>query len=201
MEITRDMIRNARTYLNIGAKQRLAEQIAGWVVQPVEMNQNDVFSIPPIYKENRALKNMLMMGILCKFYLQMEFDCDKIRFVDTEGNLIEEKPIDYYPTMEAFDDMASSAIMNQLERMKKYDKEIINTIFDFMYDYKTLEQMVNAEIKDYLAQKNDVISRAVNMLELLVSEKNLEKMQNTLTELQKELESYETEYETEKDDA
>ena len=141
------------------------------------------------------------MGILCKYYLQMEFDCDKIRFVDTEGNLIEEKPIDYYPTMEAFDDMASSAIMNQLERMKKCDKEIINTIFDFMYDYKTLEQMVNAEIKDYLAQKNDVISRAVNMLELLVSEKNLEKMQNTLTELQKELESYETEYETEKDDA
>ena len=137
------------------------------------------------------------MGILCKFYLQMEFDCDKIRFVDTEGNLIEEKPIDYYPTMEAFDDMASSAIMNQLERMKKCDKEIINTIFDFMYDYKTLEQMVNAEIKDYLAQKNDVISRAVNMLELLVSEKNLEEMQNTLTELQKELESYETE----KDDA
>lgn len=197
MEITRDMIRNARTYLNIGAKQRLAEQIAGWVVQPVEMNQDDVFSIPPIYKENRALKNMLMMGILCKFYLQMEFDCDKIRFVDTDGNLIEEKPIDYYPTMEAFDDMASSAIMNQLERMKKYDKEIINTIFDFMYDYKTLEQMVNAEIKDYLAKKNDVISRAVNMLELLVSEKNLEKMQNTLTELQKELESYETE----KDDA
>lgn len=197
MEITRDTIKNARTYLNIGAKQRLAEQIAGWVVQPVEMNQDDVFSIPPIYKENRALKNMLMMGILCKFYLQMEFDCDKIRFVDTEGNLIEEKPIDYYPTMEAFDDMASSAIMNQLERMKKCDKEIINTIFDFMYDYKTLEQMVNAEIKDYLAQKNDVISRAVNMLELLVSEKNLEKMQNTLTELQKELESYETE----KDDA
>ncbi|MBR2548800.1 MAG: hypothetical protein IKG47_00150 [Oscillospiraceae bacterium] len=197
MEITRDTIKNARTYLNIGAKQRLSEQIAGWVVQPVEMNQDDVFSIPPIYKENRALKNMLMMGILCKFYLQMEFDCDKIRFVDTEGNLIEEKPIDYYPTMEAFDDMASSAIMNQLERMKKCDKEIINTIFDFMYDYKTLEQMVNAEIKDYLAQKNDVISRAVNMLELLVSEKNLEKMQNTLTELQKELESYETE----KDDA
>lgn len=201
MEITRDTIKNARTYLNIGAKQRLSEQIAGWVVQPVEMNQDDVFSIPPIYKENRALKNMLMMGILCKYYLQMEFDCDKIRFVDTEGNLIEEKPIDYYPTMEAFDDMASSAIMNQLERMKKCDKEIINTIFDFMYDYKTLEQMVNAEIKDYLAQKNDVISRAVNMLELLVSEKNLEKMQNTLTELQKELESYETEYETEKDDA
>lgn len=201
MEITRDTIKNARTYLNIGAKQRLSEQIAGWVVQPVEMNQDDVFSIPPIYKENRALKNMLMMGILCKYYLQMEFDCDKIRFVDTKGNLIEEKPIDYYPTMEAFDDMASSAIMNQLERMKKCDKEIINTIFDFMYDYKTLEQMVNAEIKDYLAQKNDVISRAVNMLELLVSEKNLEKMQNTLTELQKELESYETEYETEKDDA
>lgn len=197
MEITRDTIKNARTYLNIGAKQRLSEQIAGWVVQPVEMNQDDVFSIPPIYKENRALKNMLMMGILCKYYLQMEFDCDKIRFIDTEGNLIEEKPIDYYPTMEAFDDMASSAIMNQLERMKKCDKEIINTIFDFMYDYKTLEQMVNAEIKDYLAQKNDVISRAVNMLELLVSEKNLEKMQNTLTELQKELESYETE----KDDA
>lgn len=192
MLLTKDVIQNARTYLNIGAKQRLAEQIAGWVVKPVNMTQSELLPMPPIYKENRALKNILMMGILCRFYLQIDFECDKVSFVDSNtGDLIEEKEIDYYPTMEAFDELASSAIMNQLERLKKSEKELSNIIFDFLYDYKTLEQMVNAEIKDYLAEKNDMVSRIINIVELQISQENLNRLKNTLTDLQEELQEVE----------
>ena len=196
IEITKEQLKNARTYIPIASKEILAEQIAGWVMESVEMTKDSMFPMPPMWKENRAVKNLLMLGIFCRFYLRLDFDCQGVRLME-DGKQVGEQEIDFFPTTEAYDELASSMIFNQLERLKKTDKEVGNVIFDALYDFKTLEQMVNAEIKDYLAQKNDVISRAVNMLELLVSEKNLEKMQNTLTELQKELESYETE----KDDA
>lgn len=192
MIITKEIVQNAQTYLKIGAKQRLAEQIAGWVVKPVEVKQDDLVPIPPVYKENRALKNILMMGILCKFYLQLDFECDKVNFVDAEsGELLESKEVDYYPTMEAFDDMASSAIMNQLERLKKNEKDLSNIIFDFLYDYKTFEQMVNAEIKDYLAEKNDILSRVSTLISVLASEEQLNKLKNSLEDLKTELEEVE----------
>lgn len=187
MEITIENIKNARTYLKIGAKQRLAEQIAGWVVTKVEPDTEQTITVPPLYKENRALKNMLMTGILCRYYLNMEFECDTVSVYDTDGNLIEKQPVDFFPTMEAYDEIASSAIMNQLERLKKKDKDNINIIFDFMYDYKTLEQMVNAEIKDYLAQKNDVVARVISTLEFLISNQNLESLKEQIDTLQKEL--------------
>ena len=187
MEITIENIKNARTYLKIGAKQRLAEQIAGWVVTKVEPDTDQTITVHPLYKENRALKNMLMTGILCRYYLNMEFECDTVSVYDTEGNLIEKQPVDFFPTMEAYDEIASSAIMNQLERLKKKDKDNINIIFDFMYDYKTLEQMVNAEIKDYLAQKNDVVARVISTLEFLISNQNLESLKEQIDTLQKEL--------------
>lgn len=193
MVITKENIQNAQTYMNIGAKQRMAEQIAGWVVKPVEMTQDDLLPIPPVYKENRALKNILMMGILCKYYLQLNFECDKVTFIDAKtGDVIEEKEVDYYPSMGAFDEMAQSAIMNQLERLKKNEKEISNIIFDLLYDYKTLEQMVNAEIKDYLNEKNDTLTRMSNLVSVLLSQQQLEKLKSELEVIKNELEEVES---------
>lgn len=186
IEITKDKLKEARRYLPIGAKARLAEQIAEWVVQPVEMAQDEYIPIPPMHKENRAIKNILMMGILCKYYLGVDFEFQSINLTE-DGVKVGEQPVDFYPTMEAYDDLAQSNIVNQLERLKKSDKEISNIIFDLMYDYKCLEQMVNSEIKDYVAIKNDLITRVVEMAELQLSKENLDKLTANLKELEKEL--------------
>ena len=186
IEITKEMLKEARRYLAIGAKARLAEQIAEWVVQPVEMAQDESIPIPPMFKENRAIKNIIMMGILCKYYLCLDFEYQSINLIEN-GVKVGEQPIDFYPTMEAYDELAKSNIINQLERLKKSDKEISNIIFDMMYDYKCLEQMVNAEIKDYVAIKNDLITRVIKIAELQLSKENLDRLSANLKELEKEL--------------
>ena len=139
-----------------------------------------------LHEENRALKNMFLMGILCKFYLNMEFESDSIRLMK-DGEQVGTQNIDFYPTTKAYDELASSAIINQLERLKKTEKEYSNNIFDLMYDFKVLENMINGEIKDYVAQKNDVVARAVNLIGMITSESNLESISKSLNDIQNQL--------------
>ena len=130
-----------------------------------------------------------MTGILARYYLNLEFECQSVRLMEN-GTQVGEQPIDFYPTMEAYDNLASSNIINQLERLKKSEKDVSNTIFDLMYDFKLLEQMVNSEIRDYVAQKNDVMIRLIKTLEIQMSEDNLEALTVNLEELQKEIKKY-----------
>lgn len=183
IEITKEQLKNARTYIPIAAKEILAEQIAGWVMESVEMTKDSAFPMPPMWKENRAAKNLLMLGILCKYYLGVDFECQSVRLLEN-GKSVGEQEVDFFPTTEAFDELASSMILNQLERLKKGNSDISNIIFDILYDYKTLEQMVNAEIKELLSRKNDVVARAVDILSFVGSEKNLESLKDELNKLQ-----------------
>ena len=183
IELTKEQLKDAKTYIPIAAKEILAEQIAGWVMESVEMTKDSMFPMPPMWKENRAAKNLLMLGILCKYYLGLDFACQSVRLIE-DGKQVGEQEIDFFPTTEAFDELAGSMIFNQLERLKKGNNDICNTIFDLLYDYKTLEQMVNAEIKDLLARKNDVIARVVDMATLIGSERNLEALRDELKNLQ-----------------
>ena len=175
IEITKEQLKNARTYIPIAAKEILAEQIAGWVMESVEMTKDSAFPMPPMWKENRAAKNLLMLGILCKYYLCIDFECQSVRLLEN-GKSVGEQEVDFFPT--------SSMILNQLERLKKGNSDISNIIFDILYDYKTLEQMVNAEIKELLSRKNDVVARVVEILMFAGEEMNLESLKGELNKLQ-----------------
>lgn len=188
IELTKEKLKDARTYIPIASKEILAEEIALWVMEAVEIPSADsLFPIPPMYKENRAAKNLLMLGILCRYYLRLDFACQSVGLIE-EGKKVGEQEVDFFPTAEAFDELASSMIFNQLERLKKGSNEVSNIIFDILYDYKTLEQMVNAEIKEMLLRKNDVVSRAVNFVSFVSSAQNLEEMKDTMSKLQDVLE-------------
>lgn len=187
IELTKDQLKDAKTYIPIAAKEILAEQIAGWVMESVEMTKDSTSPMPPMWKENRAAKNLLMLGILCKYYLNLDFACQSVRLLEN-GKQVGEQEIDFFPTTEAYDELAGSMIINQLERLKKGSKEISDTIFDILYDYKTLEQMVNAEIKELLARKNDPVVRMMEIVMLIGSEKNLNAMKGELGKLQNEIE-------------
>lgn len=183
IEITKEQLKNARTYIPIASKEILAEQIAGWVMESVEMTKDSMFPMPPMWKENRAVKNLLMLGIFCRYYLRLDFDCQGVRLME-DGKQVGEQEIDFFPTTEAYDELASSMIFNQLERLKKTDKEVGNVIFDALYDFKTLEQMVNAEIKELLSRRNDVVTRVMDMIMLIGSESNLEALKSELKNVQ-----------------
>ena len=187
IELTKEMLKDARTYIPIVSKELLAEEISLWVMEPVEMTKDTMFPMPPMYKENRAAKNLLMLGILCKYYLRLDFDCQSVRLLE-DGKKVGEQEVDFFPTTEAYDELAGSMILNQLERLKKGSNEVSNIIFDILYDYKTLEQMVNAEIKELLLRKNDVLARVMDTLMLIGSEQNLETLKGELSKLQDALE-------------
>ena len=187
IELTKEQLKDARTYIPIVSKELLAEEIASWVMEPVEMTKDSMFPMPPMYKENRAAKNLLMLGILCKFYLRIDFSCQSVRLLE-DGKKVGEQEVDFFPTTEAYDELASSMIFNQLERLKKGSNEVSNIIFDILYDFKTLEQMVNAVIKELLLRKNDIVSRVTDMLMLIGSEQNLETLKGELAKLQNALE-------------
>lgn len=185
IELTKEQLKDARTYIPITSKSQLADEIALWVMEAVEMKKDSAFPIPPMYKENRAVKNLLMLGILCRYYLKIDFKCQSIRVVDKSGSQVGEQEVDFFPTAEAYDELAKSMIFNQLERMKKGGSEVSNIIFDILFDYKTLEQMVNAEIKELLARKNDLLSRAMDVFSYIGSEKTISSLKEELNDLQK----------------
>ena len=181
IELTKEKLKDAKTYMPIAAKEILAEQIAGWVMESVNIANDSTYPIPPMWKENRAAKNLLMLGIMCKYYLRMDFACQKVNLVE-DGKKVGEQEVDFFPTAEAYDEMASSMIFNQLERLKKGGNEVSNTIFDLLYDYKTLEQMVNAEIKELLSRKNDPALRIMEIVMFLTSERSLKNFKEALND-------------------
>lgn len=190
IEITKEQIQNSRTYMPLSIKQSLVNSLSDFITDPVESNQSDLLPYPPLYKENRSLKNRFMMGVFCRYYLQMDFETDVVHLLE-DGKEVEVQKLDYYPTIEAYDKLASSAIMNQIERLKKSDKDICNIIFDLLYDFKTFEQMLNAEVKDYLAIKNDIIARAVKTVEMQLSQQNLDNLKDQIQHLRLDLDKIE----------
>ena len=184
IELTKEQLKDARTYIPIASKELLAEEIALWVMEQVEILVNDsVIPMPPMFKENRAAKNLLMLGIMCRYYLRLDFECQSVRLLE-DGKKVGEQEIDFFPTTEAYDELASSMIFNQLERLKKGSNEVSNIIFDILYDYKTLEQMVNAEIKEMLLRKNDVLTRTISALSFISSAQTIEELRRTMNNIQ-----------------
>lgn len=173
--ITKEKIENARKYMPLAMKLILAETIASWCVK-----KDDSESSIERYHEQKGLRQRLLMGVLARFYLNMDFECDKVKLVE-DGKDAGEQEIDYFPTAEAYDELSGAFIMNQLERMKK-EKEVANSVYDICYDYKAFEQMVHAEIREQLEKKNDVLRRIYSVLTQNISEDALKKLVNDTIE-------------------
>ena len=74
----------------------------------------------------------------------------------------EERHLAWCMDEDVYTEWASSHVMNQLERMKKSkDTELVNRVFDFLYDYKAIEMMLSGAIRDELEINNDVFNRAM----------------------------------------
>lgn len=186
IQITKEMIENAVTYIPFAVKTLLADAISEWCVEetPVEVEGDTPF--PPIYKEKRAARQLFMYGILARAYLQQDFETKTVTLVDKDKKVVGEENVDYFMSDEAYDEWCESHVFNQLERLKK-DKEVANTVYDLLYDYKALDKMVSDAIKDNLAKKNDVCTRLCAMISMQSSEEYLHQLKEQIPELQKQL--------------
>lgn len=174
IKITAEDIKNATTYTELGIKEVLARNIASLLMEPVEINVDGNSALPPMYRENRKLRQQYQMGILATM-LHREYTLEKVKIKTDDGT--EERQLAWCMSADDYNVWASSHVMNQLERLKKgKDGVDVNKIFDLLYDYKALEMMLSGAIRDELEERNDLFNRAMQYFSVAALQSAMDKM-------------------------
>lgn len=154
--LTESDIEKASTYVPIDAKDRIARIVAAFCVEPTEGADGI-----PIYRENRKLRQMFLMGILAEMYLHRDYHLQKVQLGDNG----EEQDVRLLMLQAEYDEWAASHVINQLERLKKDKaKKVSNRVYDLLYDYKAFEGMIFGAVRDELEGRNDPLRRAATTL-------------------------------------
>lgn len=169
--ITEEMIKNATDYIPLAAKQAIAKSIAENSIQPIEMSvlkaeADSTLALPQIYEENWLLKKMYLAQSFLTEYLHIEL------------------PVTF--GVKEYDEYFASHPFNQLERMKSKvatpDENTRNKIFDILADYDELKKLVNTEIANEKAARNDVAERVLAAVTVGTTPEFIEKLSNELKE-------------------
>lgn len=177
--ITEEEVANASTYVSLESKAEISKIIAIFCVEPVKSEDGLV-----VYRENRKLRQMFMMGILAEMYLHREY---KMQTVKLEGDE-EAKEVRLLMDLDDYDVWASSHVMNQLERLKKdKTKKVSNYVYDLLYDYKAFENFVYGAIRDEIEKQNDPMRRAMALLGAALTPENLKAMKEAASEITKQI--------------
>ena len=164
--ITAEDIKNASAYTTLPAKEVLTRSVAQFCIEPVEVEVDKDTPLPPMFRENRKLRSQFMMGILASL-LGKEYTLQTVKIRGEEG--AEEHQLAWCMDEDDYNLWASSHVMNQFERLKKSkDAEVVNKLFDFLYDYKAIEMMLLGAIRDELDVANDPFNRAMRYFDNMV---------------------------------
>ena len=151
INITEQDIMDAVTYVGIGVKEEFTRAVAFMCLEPVEV-QYEGAALPTMFRENKKIKAQYLMGTLATLQ-RKPFEVQKLRSGEELSGCMSE---------DEYNRWASSHVMNQLERMKKGKAgEVVNKLFDLLYDYKAFEMMLTGAIKDELEVRNDPFNRAM----------------------------------------
>lgn len=149
-KVTKEMLKNAITYMPLSIKKDVSKQIAGLCLVDIDTDEQNkigesIISLPHLKGEDLALKSILMLNTLIGFY----FDQD---LPDTDENGEE------LDSFKKYDEYAGGHLLNQIERFKS-DPEVKDIVFDLMSDYKEFKKMVDTELYNMKANANDPIPR------------------------------------------
>lgn len=168
-KVTEEMISKASDYIPYFEKVTIASDLADSCIEAVDKITDGIasetqLSIPQLYKERTGAKQYFLMYYLLTRYLHI--DIKEAKWNDEE--------YDYY---------ASSHIFNQLERFKSGNNaEVKAKVFDILYDYKQLKQMLETEIYNLRESKNNSLERVQSYLDLFADPETIKKLS---AELQK----------------
>lgn len=177
MENMEKIMQNAESYVPIRKKAEFVKYCAERCFDKLNITAtsgNDTLSaMPPMWKENSALKARYMMGGLLKLYLKQEAQTDE----NDEWLLTEQE----------YDRWAAAHILNQIERMKS-NASLRDKCFDLLQDYKTLEKMLNTEVYGLIRAMNDSVSRIIAQIQASTTP---ESMKNAMAQLEQSKKDYE----------
>ena len=169
MEITKEMLKNARDYVPLAEKEAWVAANAPRCFDRLAITADDE-PVPPMYMVNTGLKSRYLMAALVRLYFGNESaDGDEWLMPEAE-----------------YDRWAGSHVFNQLERWK-HDNDLKYKAYDLIADYKDLEKRFSAQISSLLAVQNDPVIRqmeytATQMKDLPALLEQLKALQETQEE-------------------
>lgn len=171
---------NADTYIPLSKKIEFCDYAAPKCLEMLSLKASyadKTIQVPPMCKENTALRSRYLLGFLIKEYFHLP--CETI-----EGDK-------WLMPQNEYDKYSEAHIFTVIERLKSVP-ELRDKIFDLMSDYKDLEKRLNTEIYSMLSAQNDVCLRLRLMLaELLsISPEEVKKAQEDMVNIKHELDDY-----------
>lgn len=180
--ITIEDVKKARSYMPAATKQAVARLMAQLVTRIVE---NDAGpggkSLPPLRVEDPVRRLQCLHGVLAGWYFGGEFEKEKLRFRDENGQT-QEREVAFCMSEEALDNWLQDHPMNQLERLKK-EKAVANKVYDILYDFRAFELMLNGAIREEIEKANDPALRMAEMLAAQTTPEELKKAMELLEEM------------------
>lgn len=165
-KVTEEMIAKAADYIPFTEKIAVVNELAESCIEAVDKITDGIANetqlpIPQLFKERCGAKQYFLMYYFLTKYLHIDLKADEW----------DDEQYDYY---------ASSHIFNQLERFKSGEKEIKDKVFDILYDYKQLKQMLETEIYNLKESKNNGLDRVQSYIDLFASPDNIKQLNDLL---------------------
>lgn len=169
--ITEKDILDAASYITIGVKEQFARAVAFVCLEPVQVMDDDT-ALPTMFRENKKIKAQYMMGTLATL-LGKPFESEKLQSGEELTGCMAETEYDLW---------AQSHVMNQLERLKKVkNSEVVNKLFDVLYEYKAFELMLTGAIKDEIEVRNDPFNRAMQWFTISAADAGVKELVSIAT--------------------
>ena len=170
--ITAEQMARVNTYLPLKAKTSWVSMVAEKCLEKMEISatvNEENMAFPPVYKESMNIKSRYLMGVFVKLYLLGDFETGE----DEDPTLMPE---------EEYDKWAGGHIFAQIERFKA-DKDLRDTCFNLLNDYKDLERRLNAECHALLTAMNDGVARQLLAMEASVTPESVQDLMQSLNEI------------------
>ncbi len=175
LAISKDTVKNAKTYLPLATKSEIAAEIAQKCITLIEATMtvgNVPVEVPDYSGTNTALKARYLLGALYKFYLGIPFE-------PVAGT-------DFLLSADDYDRAGASHPLNALERLKA-DKDAKDKCFDLLRDYKELCEMCKNALADNLAARNNPVLHYLAAQAMAFTPEAMQALSNAEKELRKDI--------------
>lgn len=178
IQITKENLMRMPDYVPLREKMQFVKEAADLCFDRVELKIDgglDSMPMPPLYKENTAIKSRVLMAAYAKLYLNELYEFEKSPWLMTESE---------------YDRFAASHIMNQIERLKRYDGEVRDKAFDVISDMRDLEKRLNTEIYGLTQVMNEPVTRIIMAVQSQTTPEAVSGALNELKDAQKAFDDY-----------
>lgn len=178
IQITKENLMQMPDYVPLREKMQFVKEAADLCFDRIELKIDkglDSVPMPPMYKENTAIKSRVLMAAYAKLYFGEPYEFEKNQWLMTEPE---------------YDRFASSHIMNQMERLKRCDGEVRDKAFDAISDMRDLEKRLNTEIYGLTQVMNEPVTRIIMALQQQTTPEAVSGALNELKDAQKAFTDY-----------